>query len=325
MRRDACSIVVLGGINTDYLVRTRRLPQPDAPIADGQFVQSCGGKGLNQAVAIARLGGRASLVGCAGHDRRGDEAIAQLSVEGVGAEFVRRHRGAPTGAAVIQVDRKGRKQTSAALGANEFLAIEQVDAAADLIAAARMLLVQLEVPIGCVARAVEIAREHAVEVIFDPAPARELPDAVIHGVHVLKPNAGEARALTGIEVHDRTSASHAARQLHARGARNVIVALETGTLLFAYGTDRWFPNLPVETVDTTGAGDAFAGALAVALSEERDLHDAIAFAQAGAALATTQIGALPSLPRRAALQRLLESSHASFQMESENGKVQRMR
>jgi ribokinase len=148
---------------------------------------------------------------------------------------------------------------------------------------------------------------------------------LIHGVHVLKPNAGEARTLTAIEVHDRPSASKAARQLHTRGARNVIVALESGTLLFAHRTDRWFPNLPVETVDTTGAGDAFAGALAVALSEERDLPEAIAFAQAGAALATTEIGALPSLPYRAALQRLLESSHASLEMENENGEVQRVR
>jgi ribokinase len=301
-------VVVLGGVNTDYLVRTAQLPRPDTPMTGGQFVRACGGKGLNQAVAIARLGGQTAFVACTGADSRGDEALAQLRAERVDAQFVCRHHREATGVVLVQVDDKGRKQTSAALGANQLMTVDTVDAASQAIAQARMLLVQLEVPVECVARAVRLAREHRVQVILDPAPAQPLPDSLIRDIDVLKPNAGEARALTGVDVRDQPSALEAARGLHERGARHVIVSLDTATLLLTAGAARWYPNLPVRTIDTTGAGDAFAGALAIALLEGLAISEAVAFAQAGAALATTIVGALPSLPRREAVQRLFETS-----------------
>lgn len=160
MNFELSQVVVLGGVNTDYLVRTAELPKPDAPMADGDFVRSCGGKGLNQAVAAARLGVAAALVGCVEHDARGAEAIACLRAERVDVNFVSRDSASSTGVTVIQVDANGRKQTAAALGANARLTIDHIDAATDAIAHARMLLVQLEEPIECVERAVRIAREH---------------------------------------------------------------------------------------------------------------------------------------------------------------------
>ena len=140
-------IVVLGGVNADYLVRATSLPQPGAPAEDEQFVRSRGGEGLNQATAGARLGARTALIGCAGDDAAGDEAIAQLAADDVDVGVRRRAYREPASAVVIQVDRQGRKQTSAALGANQRLAVDQVTAAADTIAKARLLLVQLEVPL----------------------------------------------------------------------------------------------------------------------------------------------------------------------------------
>jgi ribokinase len=305
-----CEVVVVGGLNLDYLVRTAQLPRPDASTADGQFVRSCGGKGLNQAVAVARLGVRTTLIGAVGGDGAGAEAIARLTAERVGVDFVKRHPESSTGVAVIQVDGDGRKQTAAAIGANSRMAVDQIVAATDTIARARILLVQLEVPMACVARALQIAREHQVGVILDPAPARPVSDGIIDDVEVLKPNAVEARMLTGLDVHDQGSAVDAAYRLRQRGARNVIVSTATGSLLLAGQGAWWYPNLPVETVDTTGAGDAFAGALAVALVEGRALSDAVAFAHAAAALATTQVGALPSLPYRDPVDQLWQAVQA---------------
>ena len=301
-------MVVVGGVNTDYAVRAATLPDPDHPVADGEFVQSCGGKGLNQAVAVARLGCRAALVARVGRDARGQDAVACLEHENVASRFVSRDPDLPTGVAVIQVDRDGRKQTAAALGANLRLTPGDIDAAADAIAHARVLLVQLEIPLACVDRSVQIARAHDVMVVLDPAPARPLPDRVIRGLTVIKPNASEARTLTGVEVRDVESARAAAHELRHRGVEHVVVSAGSGTLLLSEAAEHWYDNLPVDTVDTTGAGDAFAGALAVALLEDRPLRAAVGFAHRAAAVATTVAGALPSLPNRSRVDRLVAST-----------------
>ncbi|MFL6279899.1 MAG: PfkB family carbohydrate kinase [Vicinamibacterales bacterium] len=302
-------VVVIGGLNTDFSVRGRDLPTPDHPVSADEFVTAPGGKGLNQAVAAARLGASVTLVGSIGDDERGRAILRCLEGEHVDTRFVVTG-GAPTGVSIIHVDANGRKQTAAALGANTRLSGTDVETAAAAIAASRVLLVQLEVPLVAVERAMASADAHRVTVVLDPAPPRSLPDSVLARADIIKPNAAEAHTLTGVAARGRESAVIAAHALLTRGARNVIVSTDTGTIWVSDAGERWYGNLPVQTVDTTGAGDAFAGALAAALVEGELMGDAIAFAHAAAAMATTKFGALPSLPRRHEVEHLLRSTYA---------------
>jgi ribokinase len=308
---DRCfDIVVVGGANTDYTIRGSALPTPKEPVSDGQFIRACGGKGLNQAVAASRLGASVALVAAVGEDERGREIIDCLAREQVAAPFVVRRPAVPTGASVIHVDADGGKQTAAALGTNLFLSGADIDAAVHAIAAARVLVVQLEIPLVAVERAVEIAASHRVPVVLDPAPAQPLPDSLIRGTHIIKPNAAEARVLTGIDVRNRESATAAARALQRRGATHVVVSVDAGTMLLSGARERWYANRRVKTVDTTGAGDAFAGGVAVALVEQRSIEDAVDLGHAAAALATTKPGALSSLPTRRELDEFLRTTYA---------------
>jgi len=303
--RNRYDVVVLGGVNTDYAIRASSLPIPNRPASDGAFFRACGGKGLNQAVAAARLGARVALIARVGADARGREAVACLASEQVATDFVTFDPVLPTGVAVIHVDKEGRKQTAAALGANRQLSTADVDAAAPAIAHAGVLLAQLEIPLACVERAARIATSQAVRVILDPAPAAPLADELTRQLFVVKPNAGEARSITGVHVDNRDSARAAAQELRRRGARHVVVSLDDGTLLLSEDLERWYPNLPVQTIDTTGAGDAFAGVLAVASIEGRSIDMAVEFAHTAAAAATTVVGAFASLPTRGAVEHLL--------------------
>jgi ribokinase len=305
----SAGIVVVGGLNTDFTVRGPELPTTDHPVSVGEFITGCGGKGLNQAAAAARLGASVALVGSIADDERGRMVLRCLHDEHVDTRFVAT-RGGATSACVIQVDARGRKQTAAALGANLLLSVHDADTAAGAIAASRVLLVQLEVPLPAVERAIEIAAAHRVTVVLDPAPAHSLADSVLARTNVIKPNAAEAHMLTGVTVHDRESAAVAARALRTRGVHHVIVSTDTGSVWVSNEGERWYENLPVQTVDTTGAGDAFAGALAAAIVERNAMADAVAFAHAAAAIATTKVGALSSLPRRREVEEFLRSIYA---------------
>ena len=301
-------MIVVGGANVDFLVRSERLPAAGETLQGDTFLESPGGKGANQAVAAARLGARVAFVGRIGTDARGDALIATLERERVDVSRVRRDREAPTGVALIAVDRSGEKQILVAPGANGRLSPEDVERAGEAIASARVLLTQLEVPLPCVALALERAHAAGAATVLDPAPARPLEDALLRRVSVIRPNSGEAGVLTGMPVSDRAEASRAARALLGRGVGAAIVqAGEEGDLLVTGGEERLYPRLPVKSVDATGAGDAFAGALAAALAEGRPLPEAAARGNAAAALATTRFGAQAGLPSREELERLLES------------------
>jgi ribokinase len=301
-----CDVVVVGGAGTDYLARGATLPSPGHPARGEAFFEGPGGKGVNAALAAVRLGARAALIACVGDDEHGRGIRRQLAVEAVDVRHLRLDAGAATGVTLIHVDERGEKQTFAVPGANLCLRPEDVRAATPLIRGARVLVAQLEPPLETIAAAVETACAGGVRVILDPAPPRELPDDLLRAVDVVKPNASEAEALTGVRVHDRASARRAARALLARGAGAAAVEDgREGTLLLAPNAEHWLPRLEVASVDSTGAGDAFAAALAVALAEGRTLAEAGSFATAAAALATTRIGAYPSLPTRAAVLALL--------------------
>ncbi|RKI63320.1 ribokinase [Corallococcus sp. AB049A] len=298
-------IVVVGGVATDYLVRGRSFPELGGSAEGDVFQEALGGKGANAAVAAVRLGAHATLVARVGADGRGLAQVARLEREGVSLDALRTDATTPSGAVLVMVDGHGRKQTFFSPGANHRLSIRDVLRSAEWIATAKVLLVQLEVPLDAVQAAVRLARAAGVRVVLDPAPAVPLPEVLLEDVHVIRPNALEARTLTGIRVHDRASARRAARNLLLRGVGAVIIAAPGGSLLVSREEEAWLPDLPVDTVDTTGAGDAFAAALSVALAESHPLLTAAQFAHAAAAIATTRLGAQAGLPYRDEVEGLL--------------------
>lgn len=300
-------VIVVGGLNTDYVARGEGLPRSGETLNGRTFFQGAGGKGANQAVAVARLGARAAMIGAVGADERGEALVAQLQAEGVDTRFVRAVPDAVTGVALIHVDERGEKQIMAVLGANDRPTAPDVVEACRSLAPARVLLTQFELPLEPVAAALRWARETGVCTVLDPAPAIAVPDAVLSLVDFIKPNAREAEVLTGTVVNDRATARRAAEQLLARGVRVVAVqAGDEGNLLVWRDGEQWLPRLPVRSVDATGAGDAFAAALAVAVARGASIEEAGRLANAAAAHATTKLGAQEGLATEAQLQTLLQ-------------------
>ena len=301
-------VVVLAGINTDFIIRSEQLPQPGQSVRGDSFYTGTGGKGCNQAVAAARLGARTAIIARVGSDDRGRAAIRDLKQNRVDVRHITHDSKAPTGAAIIAVDADGEKQISAALGANMRLAPRLVRAAGQLIASARVLLMQFETPMESVLAAAKLAREHKVQVALDPAPPSEVPEDLFPLLDLIRPNSDEAGAITGVKVKDRDSARKAARKLLTKGVR--IVALESGDggdLIVTPQEEFFFPRMKVTTVDATGAGDAFAGAFAAGLAEGLRLRDIGRLANATAALSTTRLGAQEALPTRREVEKFLKS------------------
>jgi ribokinase len=295
---EQADIVVVGGINTDFLVQGPRLPGPGDNVRGHLFLESLGGKGADGAVGAARLGARVALIGRVGMDARGLALLEQLEGEGVDIGAVARDPSALTGVVLEMVDEAGQKQTLASPGANLCMRVADVMQAEERISAASVLLVDLEVPMDVVSAAVHHARAAGTRVLLDPAPAMSLPEDLLEAVHVIRPNAEEAEALTGVEVRDRGSARQAAENLLRRGVGGVVVASPDGSLVLSSEGELWLPDLSVERADTTGAGDAFCAALAVALTEGKSLAQAARFAHEASALATMRLGALGGLPTR---------------------------
>ena len=307
-------MVVLGGVNTDYLVKGERLPKAGETLEGMEFQEAPGGKGANQAVAVQRLGCRSALIARIGPEDRGTRMLGQIAAEGVDVTFVRRDDRAATGVALIMVDGSGEKQILTAPGANRRLTEADVAAAEEIIARSDVLLAQLEVPLAAVTLAFRLARSAGARTVLDPAPAVPLPDDLLQMTDVIRPNASEAETLTGVPVRDRASAGQAARVLLDRGAGAAIVQSGgAGNLLVTSDEERFFGRIPVESIDATGAGDAFAAALAVGLAEGRALPEAAAMGSAAAAIATTRLGAQVALPRRDEVMRLLDRSAGNRQ------------
>jgi ribokinase len=292
-------VVVAGGANMDYLVRGDRLPGPGETVQGDAFDEAPGGKGANQAIAAARLGARVAFIGRVGRDTRGDLLARRLREEGVDTEHLGRDPESGTGVALIMVDRHGEKQIFAAPGANARVAEDHLRAAAPLIRRGRVLLLQLELPLEVVEGVARLAKASGAMVVLDAAPPRPLADSLLAGLDVVRANAGEARALTGVDVRDSASARRAASVLRNRGAKTAIVSAgENGDLILSPDGEQRLPRFDVATVDSTGAGDAFAAAIAVALAEGRRWSEAGPWASAAAALKTTKLGAQAGLPRR---------------------------
>jgi len=301
-------VTVVGSLNMDLVARAPRIPQPGETIIGGDFHTVPGGKGANQAVAAARLEAQVSMVGRVGRDAFANPLLDNLAVAGVDHAFVIPDPEAATGVALIVVDDTGQNSIVVASGANMRLSPADVEAAEAAIAGADALLLQLESPLETVTRAAEVARAHGVRVILNPAPARSLPAALLSLVDVLIPNESETALLTGMSVNNQAEAEAAAAALRGMGVGTVILTLgERGALLAQAGAAELVPAFEVTPVDTTAAGDAFVGGFAVALAEGKSLAEAVRWGNAAGALATTKLGAQPSLPTRQDLEVLLST------------------
>lgn len=301
-------IVVVGGAGVDYVVRGPELPRPGRPAAGDVFLRHAGGKGLNQAVAAARLGMSVLLISCIGAEADGDLVLETARAEGVDVAGVVRDGTARTAVTLINVDRQGRKQTASVAGAAAHLLPSHVEAHTAALREAAVVLVQLEIPQPTAGRALDIAFAGLGRAVLDAAPATAVDDDLLDATGVLLLNADEAAVVSGVPVHDRASAELAAESIRPRGPVIVIIGAPDGRLVAGEGVDTWLPNHPVTPVDLTGAGDAFAGALAVALAEGRSIVESATFAHAAAAHATTVLGGLASQPYREDIARLLESA-----------------
>jgi ribokinase len=291
---------VVGSANVDFTVALERLPEAGETVSDGTLLVARGGKGANQAVAARRLGADVRFVGCVGDDASGRETRAALAAEGIGVDGLASSGEAATGTALILVDRAGHNQIGVAPGANRALTVMQVQARAADFGWAEVVVVSCEVPLDCVRAALALGRQHRRATILNPAPVPRAPLDCLDLVDYLTPNAGEAARLSGIDASGEDGAGRAAEALVARGVGTVIVTLgEAGALARGRGGAQRAAGVPVKAVDTTAAGDAFNGALAVALAEGRDLPGVLRFANTAAALTCTRRGAQPSLPTRA--------------------------
>jgi len=288
-------VVVVGSLNMDLIFRTPRMPKAGETLLGGSFDTAFGGKGANQAVAATRLGARVAMVGRVGNDTFGPTLLSGLKGDGIDVSQVRTDAEASTGVALILLEESGENRIVVASGANLNVTPDDVDSTADLIRSAKVLLLQLEIPLPAVQRAVEIANKADVQIILNPAPAQPLPIELLRGVDILVPNQGEATTLA--DLPKETSAEEAAKALRAAGAKVVVVTLGgDGALLISETGTQHIPAFPAEVVDTTAAGDAFMGGLAAALIKERSLTEAIRWGNAAGSLACTKLGAQPSLP-----------------------------
>ncbi len=300
-------ITVVGSLNMDLIVRTPRIPSPGETIIGSGFHTAPGGKGANQAVAAARLGARVSMVGRVGKDEFAATLLENLTLANVNTQFIIQDPEAPTGVALIEVDDSGENSIVVASGANMRVTSLDVDAAQEAISAADLLLLQLGIPLKTVLQAAVLAKRKNVTVILNPAPARKLTSELLNLVDILIPNETETAMLTGLPVGSQSEIRAAASSLLTSGVKTVILTLgENGALLTQEGKSDIFPAFQVSPVDTTAAGDAFVGGFAVALAEGKSMTEAIRWGNAAGALATTRLGAQPSLPMRQDVEIMLE-------------------
>ena len=291
-------IVVIGSSNTDMVVQSERLPRPGESVLGGDFMMAGGGKGANQAVAVARMGHKVVFSAALGNDIFGDAALNSYQNFGIDTTHIVR-KDIPSGVALIMVDSKGQNCISVALGANNALTIEDVLPALESVESGDIVLLQLEVPMATVEAAVEAAAAKGARVVLNPAPAAPVSEQVLSNLYLITPNQTEAQTLTGVEVTDEVSACAAAQILCARGVERVVITMGgSGAYLYENGKGVIVPARMVDAIDTTAAGDVYNGALCAALAEGKSLEQALAFATKASAISVTRAGAQPSVPSR---------------------------
>jgi len=298
-------ILVVGSINMDLVVRVPYSPKPGETILGGDFETYPGGKGANQAVAAARMGGEVTMVGRVGNDDFGNTLIQGLVEDKIKTTHVIKDSKSRTGVAMISVAADGENMIVVASGANANVSVEDVGNTRSLMRDTDLLLVQLECPLETVTAAIELAKAYGVPVVLNPAPAQRLPKSLLKNVDYLTPNQNELLILTGeVNLNDGIE------KIQKWGLKNLIITLgANGARLISEGIDQHIPAHEITAVDTTAAGDAFNGALAVAIAEGKPLLEAVSYGMAAGALASTKRGAQPSLPTRDAVENLLASQN----------------
>jgi ribokinase len=300
-------VLVFGSLNMDLVTRASRLPIPGETVTGRDFSTVPGGKGANQAVAIARLGVSTRMVGRIGEDSFGWTLLGSLQQAGVQTSSVQADASTHTGIAAIAVDDAGENHIIVVAGANGHVNSTDVDRLKPLLSRASALLLQLEIPLSAVQQAAHAAHQSRVLVILDPAPARSgLPEELYASVDILTPNQTEAAQLVGFPVSDLDSAEKAAHLLQEQGVETVIIKLGQQGAFCATPNDAFHvPGFEVDVVDTVGAGDAFNAGLVAAITDGRSLREAVVLANAVAALSITKPGAQPSMPDRATVEAFL--------------------
>ncbi|MBE9538053.1 MAG: ribokinase [Proteobacteria bacterium] len=300
-------ILVIGSVNVDHVLNVEELPRAGETSAGSNYRVVAGGKGANQAVACARLGGDTQFLACVGDDPEGHEAIAALSGDGMDTSAVKVSPGCRTGVALIFVNDQGENCIGISAEANTQLTTEMVRSNQQAISSADYLLMQLEVPLDSITLAAEIARDACTQVILNPAPATKLlPDQLLRCIDIITPNQTEAEILTGVRVNSEGDAARAAELLHLHGIGIVIITMgRSGAYVSDQSGKHMMSGYRVTAVDTTAAGDTFNGALVAALAEGRELEEAVNFANAAAAMSVTKGGAQASIPLRKELTQWL--------------------
>jgi ribokinase len=296
-------IIVIGSSNTDMVIKSKKLPAPGETILGGTFLMNPGGKGANQAVAAARLGGNVSFITKVGNDLFGSESIGLFDKEKIDTRHIINDPVNPSGVALIIVDENGENSIVVAPGSNGSLTAYDIDDEVLDSDESDIFLMQLEIPVGTVEFVSEKAQSQNSMVILNPAPARFLSDDLLSCITIITPNETEAELLTGIKVTDTASAQKASEVFHRKGVKNVVITMGAAGAFISTGSfSRMITVVPVKAIDTTAAGDIFNGAMAVALSEGKDLEEAVTFANSASAISVTRLGAQASAPYRNEIQ-----------------------
>ena len=290
-------IFVLGSINQDFVLKVERRPEPGETVTDAELSTGSGGKGANQAAAAALLGASVSFLGRVGDDEFGEPLVRALEEKGIDTSLIQRISGRQTGAAFITVTPDGENAITVAPGANRAITLEDVDAAADVIRGARVLVAQMEVPKEVVGRAAEVAASGDTRVLLNLAPTFEVPRELLERLDPLVVNEHEAAFLLGSRVEGVDGALSAAPELLSLGPGSAVITLgAAGAVIADSSSATHIPAPEVDVVDTTGAGDAFVGALAVKLARGASLEEAASYAVRAGAAAVTKRGAQGALP-----------------------------
>jgi ribokinase len=291
-------ITVIGSTNTDMVIKGQKLPAPGETILGGAFFMNPGGKGANQAVAAARLGGNVTFITKIGNDIFGDQSLKNLKNEDIDTKYVLTDNINPSGVALITIDENGENCIVVAPGANSNLLKTDVELAKSTINNSEIILLQLEIPIETIEYSAQLAFDLGKKVILNPAPAQRLSDSLLKNLYIISPNETEAEILTGIKITNKATIEKAAKILKSKGVEIVIITLGAeGAYVLSDSYNEIVPSVKVKAIDTTAAGDTFNGALASALCKGSELIDAIQFANKAAAISVTRMGAQASIPQ----------------------------
>ena len=298
MTANSNPIFVIGSINIDMVAMTEILPSPGETVMGGEFIMTAGGKGANQAVAAARMGGDVTMIGRLGNDVFAEQSIKRLKSENINCEFITKDTEKSSGVALISVDQNGENHIVVAPGANETLTKERLRSVLSQIPDNAIVMMQLEIPLESVVSVIEFCKKSDKKIILDPAPAKNLTPEFTKSLYMITPNETEATAMTGVKIKDLRDAKKAAIKLLGSGSQYVLITMGANGVYLASQNDEfeYIPSPKVTTIDSTAAGDCFNGTLAVSLSQGLSVLEAAKKACRAASISVTRKGAQDSMP-----------------------------